>query len=227
MSTESSPEAWRDLAGPFLIWVLRLFPIFQTRFLKTWIQSRWFSFNEWLKKEMDTYAWFNQVIFWGYCSLRKENIFPNDSQVVPKRSWYSKEASFPVFQKALLHSVLITILNHPHNHHHKNIWILRVQKPFINRAEINSVLFSFTDCGSEEWRLWCTLEFRGPVCFLINVEFYFWNQSFHPITKPHYSVDQKLPIYEHRGISLSPGDFFLNCPADFRITLGQGTLSCN
>lgn len=51
-----------------------------------------------------------------------------------------KTFCFSLFQKALFHYVLITILNCPHNHHHKNILILHIQKPFINRVEINSIL---------------------------------------------------------------------------------------
>ena len=226
MSTESSPEAWRDLAGPFLIWVLRLFPIFQTRFLKTWIQSRWFSFSEWLKKEMDTYAWFNQVIFWGYCSLRKENIFPNDSQVVPKRSWYSKEASFPVFQKALLHSVLITILNHPHNHHHKHIWILRVQKPFINRAEINSVLLHWL----WKWGMKTLVHFgiQRPSLLFDKCR----GLSLKSVLSPSHetallSWSKATHLWAQRHFPQPWWFFFLNCPADFRVTPGPGTLSCS
>lgn len=131
----------------------------------------------------------------------------------------------PVFQKALLHSVLITILNHPHNHHHKNILILRVQKPLINRAEINSVLFSFTDFRSEKRKLWHTSEFRGPVCFLINVEI----SKISPFTQSQNLITQLIKNHPSMSTEAFPSALvmFLNCPADFRVTRGQETLGCN
>lgn len=58
------------------------------------------------------------------------DIFSNYSKEVPKEVDIPKKTFFFLFQKALLSVSANIILNCPNNHHHKNILILHIQKPF-------------------------------------------------------------------------------------------------